>query len=396
MGGLAGRKFTVVNPLLAEDCLATLRGLEALGVRSTIEEARVFLRGGPLSTPSKTIDAANSGTTLRLLTGLAALLPGPTRLSGDASLRRRPMGALLEALQQLGARCKAEGPDGRPPVVIWGPMAGERASLPGDISSQFLSSLLIACPLKSTATKLVLTSPLKSEPYVAITLAMLREFGIAVHSQARQYTLPGGQRYEGTRYEIPGDYSSASFPLVAGAIAGGPVTVTGLDPHSLQGDAQLLGVLRQAGANVRVGEREITVSGRKLRGIRADVSNSPDLFPILAVLGACAQGRTTLTGGEHLRLKESDRIETTTRLLRRLGASVVERPDGCVVEGGRPLHGATVESEGDHRIVMAAAVAGLAARGPVRISDPHAYAVSYPNFVKDLQALGAAVEEGAT
>ncbi len=389
MGYLTRGRFTVENPLVAEDTSATLRALEALGAEVSIEGHAVHFEASTMAIPRKVIDAGNSGTTLRIMSAVTALLPGTTHLTGDESLRRRPMGPLLDALGQLGARCQSE--HDKPPVAVTGPLVGSRAVLPGDVSSQFITGLLIACPLKDEATELHIAPPRKSQGYVDLTLAMQGQFGIKVGATSWGYHIPGGQAYRGSSFTVPGDYSSAAFPLVAGAIAGGPVAVRGLEPGSLQADARVVEILRDFGARVETRGGEVTVSAGPLSGQRVDVSETPDLFPILAVLASRAEGRSHLLGGEQLRYKESDRIVTTVRFLKQMGVEVTERPDGCVIEGGGPLGGALVDCEGDHRILMAAAVAGLVASGETLINHPRCFDVSYPGFLDDLKALGAEV-----
>jgi 3-phosphoshikimate 1-carboxyvinyltransferase len=390
MGYLTRRPFTVEDALVGADTMATINAIRTLGGTAYVRGSKVVLEGRDFRPPVDPIDAMNSGTTLRLFAALVGLLEGTTRLTGDESLRRRPMSPLLEALEQLGARCESDG--GRPPVAVTGPMGGTAASIRGDVSSQFISGLLIACPLKATATDLEVLPPVKSHPYVEITLAMLDAFGVEAMPRAGGYHVPGGQAYGGSSYRVPGDFSSAAFPLVAAAITGGEVTLEGFDRHLPQGDARILDLLRAFGANVAVEGGRAAASQGPLVGGHVDVSETPDLFPILAVLAAYAEGESVLSGGEHLRYKESDRIRTTTRFLGQMGAWVKETPDGCVVHGGRPLRGALVDCEGDHRILMAAAVAALGARGETLINHPTCYEVSYPRFLGDLRTLGADAE----
>ncbi|HJX04230.1 MAG TPA: 3-phosphoshikimate 1-carboxyvinyltransferase, partial [Thermoplasmata archaeon] len=190
----------------------------------------------------------------------------------------------------------------------------------------------------------------------------------------------------------PGDFSSAAFPLVAAAITGGDVSVRNLDFKSPQGDKAIVDILERFGASVEKSNNQVRVSGGKLMGAEIDVRHNPDLFPILAVLGSLASGRTVLKGGENLREKESDRIETTTRFLREMGAQITPRSDGCEIVGVERLKGARVTTEGDHRILMAAAVAGLAASSDTRIEDDQSYSVSYPGFVRDMLQLGSRLE----
>jgi 3-phosphoshikimate 1-carboxyvinyltransferase len=392
LGALTHSHFSLINPLMSEDTRATLDALYVLGTEFRSNSKGVLIHCDKFRRAPGVIDAKNSGTTIRLMAGIASLLPEETTLTGDESLVRRPMGPLVEALSQLGARCQYLGDPGRPPLKITGPVTGNRAEIPGDISSQFVSSLLIACSQKSGNTDIILKGQLRSRPYVDITLQMLREFGADVEEKDQRFFVKGTQRLTRETYTVPGDYSSASFPLVAAAITGGEVTVRGLDLDSPQGDRAILQHLRTFGARVSLGRDSVKVSGGELKGTEIDVTHTPDLFPVLAVLGSVASGRTILKGGENLRTKESDRIATTTTFLQNMGARIVPRDDGCEVLGGDKLHGATVQTEGDHRILMAAAVAGLASSSETKIDDNYSFNVSYPGFLRDMHQLGCRME----
>ncbi len=392
LAALSGGSCRVDRPLVSEDTEATLAGVESLGARVDRGKDSLRIECPALRVPDRELDARNSGTTLRLLTGVVALLPGTTVLTGDASLRKRPMGPLVAALGQLGAKARALGPDGRPPVEVTGPMRGGPVSVPGSVSSQFLSSLLIACPLATAATDLHVVPPVLSEPYLEITQHMVRRFGVRVEGTGTDFHIQGRQRYHPTDVAVPGDFSSAAFPLVAAAVTGGEATVGGLDPALPQGDRRIVDILRDFGATVTPTRDGVRVQGRPLEARTVDLGATPDLFPVLAVLATQARGESRFVNAAQLRLKESDRIESTVAFLRSMGADADGTPDGCVVRGPSRLTGATVDSLGDHRILMAAAVAGLVAKGPVEISDPDCYRVSYPTFLEDFRALGADLE----
>ncbi len=392
LGALTHSHFAVNHPLLSEDCIATLDALHSMGaeVRSVHSGMQIFCE--ELAPPHSTIDAKNSGTTIRLMTGLAALLKSTTTLTGDDSLVKRPMGPLVDALQQLGAKCSYLGAKGNPPLSVSGPIIGERTEIVGDVSSQFVSSLLIACSQKKGDTSIVVRGELRSRPYVDITLQMLREFGGTADEGPEGFMVPGEQKLERDTYEVPGDYSSAAFPLAAAAITGGEVAVRNLDAASPQGDRQIVDLLGSFGAHVHGDGDQVVIRGGRLSGKEIDVRDTPDLFPILAVIGSLAEGRTVLKGGENLRAKESDRIEATTRFLHDMGATIRPTPDGCEISGVEKLHGAVVRTEGDHRIFMAAVVAGLAASSETRIEEHESFKVSYPGFLRDMHQLGCRVE----
>ncbi len=392
LGVLSGGPCRIENPLLSEDTEATLVGVEALGATVERLPGAVRVACPRLHVPEHPIDARNSGTTLRLLSGAVALLRGTTVLTGDASLRARPMGPLVEALNRLGATARALGEGGRPPVEVTGPLRGGNVTVPGSVSSQFLSSLLIACPLAPRDTDLEVTPPILSEPYIEITQFMLRRFGVSVSGGGTRFRIPGGQRYIPCDVTVPGDFSSAAFPLVAAAISQGDVTVEGLDPSVPQGDRRIVDFLQASGAAVAVAKESVRVRGRALTAQTIDLAATPDLFPVLAVLASQAHGESRFVNGAHLRFKESDRIASTAALLKAMGSDVRPTPDGCVVRGPTRLRGAAIDSQGDHRILMAAAVAALAANGAVEITDAEAFRVSYPSFLDDFRALGAEME----
>ena len=388
LGALTRSQVTLVNPLVSEDTKATIAALRNMGSEIRTVPHGISVCCEELVNPGTVLDAKNSGTTIRLMTGVASLLSSTTTLTGDESLQRRPMGPLVEALEQLGAQSKYLGKSGMPPLSIKGPITGNRTTIEAGVSSQFVSSVLIACLRKKGDTEIHLRGELRSRPYVDITLRMIADFhGRAVESKG-SFHVPGSQELKIDTYSIPGDYSSSSFPLSAAAITGGEVSVRNLAKDSPQGDRAIVNHLRAFGADVKVSADSVKVKGDGLQGTEIDVMHTPDLFPVLAVVGSVAKGRTVLKGGENLRSKESDRIATTTNFLRKMGAKIHPRPDGCEIEGVDRLHGASVETHGDHRILMAAAVAGLVSTSETRIEDNESYAVSYPGFITDMHQLG--------
>ena len=388
LGALTHSHFKLRNPLMSDDTKATLDALYALGAELTSYTTGVQIYCEHLRQSPGVIDARNSGTTIRLMAGIASLLPGFTVLTGDESLVKRPMSPLVNALTQLGAKCTYLGSPGKPPLRIVGPITGESTEIAGDVSSQFVSSLLIACSQKQNDTHIKINGTLRSRPYVDITLQMLEDFGAKVREESHGFLVRGQQKLVLDSYNVPGDYSSGAFPLVAAAVTGGKVTVKGLDPESPQGDKAIVQHLKTFGAWVSSKGDAVTVGGGTLRGTEINVMHTPDLFPILAVVGSLSEGTTVLTGGENLRAKESDRIATTTRFLADMGAEISPTKDGCEIHGVTKLHGAKVETEGDHRILMAAAVAGLVSSTETVIGDVDSYNVSYPGFLRDMHQLG--------
>ncbi len=391
LGLLGDGRSTIKNVLLSGDTEATHRAIKQFGARTAVSGDTVTVDGGRLTCPDDVVNAENSGTTIRIMAGVASLLPCHTVLTGDESIRKRPMEPLIEALRELGVGCGSTRGNGLAPLIVRGPNTGKQTHIRGDVSSQFISSLLICSPPKEVDTEIVLTAPLKSRPYVEITMGMMREFGAEVEMTEKGFQVSGRQRYKATNYKVPGDYSSAAFLLVAGALSDG-VVVTGLDQDDKQGDKIILHILEDFGAGVVRGNSSVRAIPGELTATEVDLSDAPDLFPIVSVLATQANGLTVIKNAEHVRHKESDRIASTTDFLKAMGADVQEKRDGCLIKGPTALHGAQLDSLGDHRILMAGAVAGMIAKGETTISHGESYYVSYPKFLDDIKALGGKVE----
>jgi 3-phosphoshikimate 1-carboxyvinyltransferase len=381
----------IINPLEGKDTEATKKVLLEMGISFEKEEQGWRVESEGIKPPVNVLDSENSGTTLRLMTGVSSLLKEKIVLTGDESLKKRPMLPLLSSLEMLNVECGSINGNGCAPVFVKGPMKGAETEIRGDISSQFISSLLIACPLKEENTKITLTSPLTSAPYAQMTISMMKRFGVSCERDDESFTVQGNQEYSPLSYTVPGDYSSAAFPLAAGALSG-PVTVQGLDLKDMQGDRKIIDILKDFGAEVKVRGRDITVSKGELKGCMLDMSSIPDLFPIVATVATQAEGKTILFNAKHLRYKESDRIATVTEFLRNMGANIQEKEDGCMIEGPSRLKGVTVKTYGDHRIMMASAVAATIADGYTVIENCDCHEVSYPMFKEDLISLGATAE----
>lgn len=384
---------TVTSPLLSADTWATLSCLLALGARFRLDSERpeaVQFQPMPFAAPHQALDCANSGTTLRLMAGTAARLTQPITLTGDASLQSRPNGTLLDALSSLGVRATSNV--GKAPLTVRGPLRSGAVTLPPASSSQFASSLLLALPFVAGASTLTMAPPVSSSPYLDVTLDVAARAGLRIAEDAasgRTFRFSGNQSVTATELPVDGDWSSAAFLFAAAAVTGGGITVHGLDAASRQGDRRILNLLASFGADVLLRSDGVRVNGGSLETPgEINVAATPDLFPVLCVVAAASRGCTTFTGGASLRSKETDRIASMAQGLRAMGIKVQEQPDGLQVEGGR-LQGASVASHGDHRIHMAFAVAGLAARGLTRIDDATCADVSYPGFHDALSACGA-------
>lgn len=373
----------VTSSLESDDTQATLEGLRGLGFLATREAAGVRV-GGTLRPGKAPLQTRNSGTTLRLLSCVAALQGKPVALDAAPGLRERPMAPLLQALEQLGAQTQSA--HGHAPLSVHGPLKGGTCDLPGNVSSQFVSGLLLAVPLARTDTTIRLTSPLVSRPYVDMTLACLRHHGVKAAEHGKEFLVPAEQRIRQKPYTVPGDYSSAAFLFAAAAVSGGRVTLTNLPPDDTQGDRAILEHLAAFGCNVIRDGDTATVQDGRLEGHVVAVGETPDLFPPLCAVAAVAHGKTDLVGAPHLRLKESNRIQALRTNLEHFGIRCEELPDGLRVHGGQPK-GTRIESFGDHRVAMAGLVLGLAAQGQTALDDPAVLNKSYPNFVDDLRRL---------
>jgi 3-phosphoshikimate 1-carboxyvinyltransferase len=390
----------VRDPLVSADTEATMRAVEAFGGDVTRQDdGSLAVDGfdGEPEVPADVIDCANSGTTMRLVTATASLADGLTVLTGDESLRSRPQGPLLDALDQLGGRAESTRNNGQAPLVVGGPIVGGTAAIPGDVSSQFITALLMAGAVTDAGVDVTLQTELKSAPYVDITREVLDDFGVTARETERGFSVQGSQRYRpaGGEYAVPGDFSSMSYLLAAGAIAAGDsgLVVTGAQP-SKQGDAAIVDVLERMGAHIEWDQEagEIAVERSPLEAIEVGVADTPDLLPTIAVLGAVADGTTRITDCEHVRYKETDRVAAMAQSLESMGAVVEEAHDELTIHGGESdLEGNTLDGRGDHRIVMALAVAGLVADGETTITGAEHVDVSFPAFFDVLARLGADV-----
>jgi len=392
LASLCDGPVVVKEPLISDDTKATIGAINAFG--SSVErkdDGSIIVRGA-LAKPKAIIDAGGSGTTIRLMTGIAGLVDGSTTLTGNESLRRRPMAPLLSAMESLGARTGSR--NGCPPVEVRGRMRGGSASIAGGVSSQFVSSLMIAGSQTEMGLELEVEGELASRPYVEVTKAMLTHFGIRSECSGSVVRVEGSQVLKAKDYTIPGDFSSASFTLCAGAVAvhGSKVTVDNLG-DMLQADARVVDILKAFGAKVQVKGEEVTVEGTGgLEGTEVDLKDSPDLFPVLCIVAARARGHSILRGAGHLRFKESDRVDAMHRLLTAVGVRSEPLEDGIEVHGTGWIRGGTIQHLDDHRVAMAGAIAGIASEQGVTVPGTEAVEKSYPGFFEDLRRIGARVE----
>jgi 3-phosphoshikimate 1-carboxyvinyltransferase len=409
---LAKGESQIIAPLESEDTEAAINVLGKLGVPIRREDGRWRITGGSFRVPREDLYCGESATTLRFLTAICALIPGRHRLTCGPSLSRRPVRPLVDALRRLGV-AGATDKKGTPPVLIeGGTLTGSVTELPGDISSQFVSALLIIAPFAKQEISIRLTTPMESRPYVLMTLWCLKQFGISARSGLNRFIVRR-QRYRPATLQIEGDWSSASYFLALGALAG-EITVENLSTSSLQGDRVILDVLRGMGAGVTLHNDTISVSCGELRAIDIDLSDCIDLLPTVAVLAAQASGTSHLTGIGRARLKESDRVVAVRNGLDRLGVPVVEEPDRLTITGlstpeeveddkaaedepevpeVKERSPVAVDSFGDHRVAMAFAVLG-AAVGGVTVRGAECVAKTFPQFWELMKKAGVEMKIG--
>ncbi len=381
---LAAGTSRLRNALFSEDTSHLMNALGDLGVGIRVEGNDLIVAGtgGCIANPQKELFVGNNGTALRFLTALASLGTGMTVVTGEPRLRERPLQPLLKALESLGVATHTRDGKGYPPIRIdaSGLRGGQVAFRDAD-SSQYISALLLSAPYAQGDVSIRLEGRTVSQPYIDMTIEVMRAFGAVVTSEGHHhYHVPGTQCYQGREYAVDGDASSASYFFLAAALCRGPVTVMNINPKSCQGDLRLLDFLEQLGCTIRRGESWIEVTGHKLPEgeYHFDMGDMPDMAPTMAVLSAFRPGRTVIGNCAHLRIKESDRIASLVTELNRIGVGAREMPDGLVIDGGRP-RGAQIETYNDHRIAMSFAVAGLAAPG-MRIANEHCVNKSFPGF----------------
>lgn len=364
------------------DIDATAKALQELGATIARTERGWRVQPGRPPAEPPVVDCVESGSTLRFLLPVAAAILDTVHFTGEGRLPERPLSPLPEQMEKNG--CVFSGHI--LPLTIRGRLQPGRFDLPGDVSSQYISGLLLASP-RLGETEIILSGPLESADYVAMTTDVMQAFGVRVDKKENGYFVPGNQQYTGRVYPVEGDWSNAAFFLAGGALSEG-VNMTGLDRASKQGDRRILDALEQFGAEINWDGTIVRIIPGGRNPITLDLRQMPDALPILAVLAAGARGDSVFTGGKRLRLKESDRLQTTATMLRDLGGQVTETDEGLIVHGTGRLAGGTTSSFGDHRLAMAAAVASALCENPVRIREPEAVRKSYPDFFSDYQTIG--------
>ncbi|MFH1169597.1 MAG: 3-phosphoshikimate 1-carboxyvinyltransferase [Chloroflexota bacterium] len=384
---LACGESRIVDPLVSDDTGAASDVLGWVGVDICRDAAVWRVSGGDFHQPGADLYCGDSAATLRFMTAICSLVPGSCHLVVGPSLARRPVRPLVQALQQLGVDASCRG-EVAPVTVRGGGLRGGTAELPGNISSQFVSALLLAAPCAEQGVALRLTTKLESRPYVMMTLECLKTFGIEVLQTGEGFRVER-QSYQPATYRVEGDWSSASYFLALGAVSG-EVTVENLNPASLQGDRVLLDFLREMGALVELGDNSVTVRRSVLKAIDADLTDCIDLLPTVAVLAAAADGTSRFTGIDRARLKESDRVAAVREGLEAMGIKVAEGKNSLAITGSPPK-GVVVDSHGDHRIAMAFSILGTL-YGGVTVAGAECVSKTFPRFWDILREIGGRVE----
>ncbi len=389
IGGIAEGISILENPLYSADTISCIEGIKEFGAEVRQGNELVITGTGGLPKPGcKKIDVGNSGTSLRILTGLASLADFPIIFDGDSSIRKRPMIPLLSALEQLGA--SVQSTDGKCPFTITGPIRGGKTTVNG-ISSQFVTSLLLASPLAVGDIEIAVEN-LHEKPYVEMTLDWLRKLNIHFEQDGLEwFRIYGGQRYKAFRKSIPADFSSATFAACAAAITGSEILIKGLDFSDHQGDKEIFNFLQQMGVQIQHVPEGVIIKGGNLRGIDIDMNSTPDALPAFAVVGCLAAGTTRLLNVAQARLKECDRISAIATELSKMGAKIEELKDGLVIHRSI-LKGCEVHGYHDHRMVMALSVAGMVSEGDTTVDTAESSRITYPGYVEDMKAIGAKME----
>ena len=392
LASLAGNNSKVDNVLFSADTKATIEACKKFGAIIEVKESSIIVKESiNLASKVSEINTENSGTTIRIAIGIASLFSKEITLTGDESLQKRPMQPLLDALSSIGAKCSST--DGKPPVKIQGSVLGGEITIPGNLSSQFISSLLITAPLTKNGINLTIEGDLVSKPYLDATIATMRKFGVSVQTLIpyKKYNITP-QIYKNTTFNVPIDFSSLALLLSFTVLNGEDIVIKGSMGNLPQGDEAFIDFLEQLGVSVKIDNNEIKIkSPEKLRGGKFDLRNSPDLLPPLAILSLITSKPIEIVNVKHARLKETDRIAIIARELPKIGIIVEEKEDGLILKSSGNLTGAKLNSENDHRLFMAFCIAGTFI-GNCVVTDSKSVEVSYPNFIEEMNRLGAKIE----
>lgn len=390
--GLSEGISNIHNIFYSQDIEATSKAMESLDAQISREKDSILVKAtGEMKVKNNVIDCNESGSTLRFLIPIAAVTGEKVEFTGRGRLIDRPLAAYYEIFDNQ--KLHYTNDNGKLPLTIEGKLIPGEYRVKGNISSQFISGLLFALPLLDGDSKIIITTPLESKPYVDLTIEMLKNFSVNVeNNDYKEILIKGNQKYIAADYEVEGDFSQAAFWLTAGTL-GADVVCQGLNMKSLQGDKVILDIIRDMGGKLSSEGSSVQSLPSPTRGSRIDVSQCPDLVPVLAVLAALSNGTTEIVNAGRLRIKESDRLRAISCELNKIGADVEEKPEGLLIRGREVLKGGTVNSWNDHRIAMALAIASIKCTGPIIIEDSECVKKSYPDFWEDFRRLGGNVNE---
>lgn len=390
--GLSEGESNIYNVAFSSDIEATIKAMEGLGVSILKGNNTLNLKAsGNLEVSNPVIDCIESGSTLRFLIPIAATIGKKVEFMGRGRLIDRPLTPYYDIFNEQNIYYT--NVNGKLPLTIEGRLKPGEYRVPGNISSQFISGLLFALPLLTGDSKIIITTPLESKPYVDLTIEMLKKFSVHIENNAyREIHIRGNQKYRAVDYHVEGDFSQAAFWLAAG-ILGADVEALGLNMKSHQGDMVILNIIEDMGGKLEAGEERVRALPSATRGRIIDASQCPDLVPIITVLSALSHGITEIINAERLRIKECDRLRAIATELNKIGADVKEREDGLLIRGVEALKGGVVNSWNDHRIAMALAIASIKCIEPLIIEDSECVKKSYPNFWEDFKSLGGKIDE---
>jgi len=381
---LAKGKSTITNVVMSEDIKATISALNQIGAKFTTNGNKITVRGiKNLKVPNQPIDCNESGSTLRFLIPLLSLTNKPVNFTGKNSLLARPQ----NVYKQLFDEDNLEFIHNTNVITVNGSVKARRYEVDGSISSQFFTGLMFALPLLNEDSYITTIGSLESEGYIDLTIDILSKYGITITEIKNGYYIPGNQVYKPFDYTVEGDYSQAAFFLVAGII-NGSISIDNLEHESLQGDKEIIEVIKRMKGRLIYTENGFVANKSETSGTRVDISNCPDIGPIIALLGSVSKGTTTIVNASRLRIKESDRIDSTVNTLLALGANIKAEGDDIIIRGKTSLQGGTVDSHNDHRIAMMASVAALVCENEVILYGANAVNKSYPHFFDDYSSLG--------
>ncbi|MDO4460210.1 MAG: 3-phosphoshikimate 1-carboxyvinyltransferase [Clostridia bacterium] len=393
---LCGGNVNISNFSTSRDMQATENFLTALGMAGEHDGKSVFIRKtGEINTSSCEVDCIESGSTLRFVIPIAAALGMDVTLTGSGRLPERPLGIYTELLPKHGVNieCLREGYS--LPMHVSGKLTPGEFSLPGNVSSQFITGLMYALPLLDGDSKIIITTELESESYLDITMSVLSVYGIKIEHTDYGYFVPGNQTYKAVDYTVEGDWSQAAFFLTMGAFSKKGISISGLNPESVQGDRKVLDIYSAMGLNIEYKADELYVNNPNadkeylgLKGVSFNASDIPDAVPAISAALCLCEGESHVTGAARLRIKECDRLMAVHEALKNLGADIEELSDGLIIKGVKSIKGGEVNAFNDHRILMSTACLAAKAHGEISISDPHCVNKSYPDFYKDYNSLG--------